>query len=168
MDEIKELNLLEADEILKSLGVPYVLACGTALGWYREKGFIEHDPDLDIAVRIEDFNPDITTRLESAGFEIYKIYGTHESGLQYSFFRRGIKFDIFFLYPGPNYDWHSVHRDDVMKKYIYPHLEPTVVEFLGRNISVPQLGWIEAQYGKEEWKVPVKEWNYYESPKNIE
>jgi hypothetical protein len=37
---------------LRSLGVPYALAYGTLLGWYRDRGLIPHDYDIDFAAPV--------------------------------------------------------------------------------------------------------------------
>lgn len=51
------LNLIiKYNKACEKLGVSYSLACGTALGAIREKGFIPWDDDLDIMMRLSDYN----------------------------------------------------------------------------------------------------------------
>ena len=49
-------------------GYKYSLAFGTMLGAVREHGFIGHDLDIDVFVRIEDFNKNLIDCLKKAGF----------------------------------------------------------------------------------------------------
>lgn len=58
MDLEKAMEVLfEADDILKSLGIQYFLACGTTLGFYRGGGFIPWDDEIDIDIFSEVFVP---------------------------------------------------------------------------------------------------------------
>jgi len=44
-------NLLKDwDEICTTLNIPHFLLFGTCLGFHREQGYIEWDPDLDVGV----------------------------------------------------------------------------------------------------------------------
>ena len=44
--------LKEIVYVLKDNDIPYYLDCGTLLGCIREKGFIEHDTDVDVATHV--------------------------------------------------------------------------------------------------------------------
>ena len=60
MDNKKARELFyNIDDIFKKLNIPYFLACGTALGFHRNKGFIGHDKDMDFGVFIEDYDSNI-------------------------------------------------------------------------------------------------------------
>lgn len=68
--------LLECDDLLRSLEVPYLLMYGTALGAYRDRGFCPHELDIDLGFTAEDFVPragDIAGSLVDAGYEIHSL-----------------------------------------------------------------------------------------------
>ena len=48
-------RLLELGEILDRVEVSYFLILGTALGAYRDKGFVPTERDIDIGFLYEDF-----------------------------------------------------------------------------------------------------------------
>ena len=65
--------LLELDEILGHLGIPYFLLQGTALGAYRDKGFVANEKDIDLGILYEDFLPCVNLLMKtlmSEGFDI--------------------------------------------------------------------------------------------------
>jgi len=49
-----EAYLLDTKRILEELRVNYYFAFGTALGLYRDNGFVPHDTDVDVAVMTHD------------------------------------------------------------------------------------------------------------------
>ena len=72
LDNAKRL-LFDTADILEERGVPFLLACGTALGAYRHNGFIPWDNDVDIAVKYELIAPqmnDIALRLRALKYKV--------------------------------------------------------------------------------------------------
>lgn len=53
-----ERYLDKTKELLDELGVSWGFAFGTALGLYREKGFIPHDSDIDVMILADDVDAD--------------------------------------------------------------------------------------------------------------
>lgn len=172
----KWTNLLEAKIVLDELGVPFFLSNGTLLGFYRELDFIEHDPDIDLGVWIENFDDRIPQAMAVAGFDTYKAYGSLDSrdaGFQYSFYKRDIKVDIFFYVNESDHCWMPVfkkrHGNYQMRKYIFPLflVDPTRWHGIKFWTPSPIHTYLEAQYGPD-WQTPVVEWSYWDSPHNVQ
>lgn len=96
------LNVLrQFDECMAASGYEYFLLFGSLLGAVREKGFISHDLDMDVAMWYEDFSPNIQLSLEKAGF---KLIHSHEidggaSAKEDTFEKDDVSIDIFYFYP---------------------------------------------------------------------
>lgn len=165
----KRLNLLDAKRIFDSLGVTFWLSNGTLLGFYRENDFIEHDPDIDVGVWQSDWDPVILVSFLSNGFKLYREYGFTDTGLQYSLYKRDIKFDIFFYVKEEDHSWMPVFVGNTrMLKYRFPLFELKTITFLDEQFQVPDPteDVIVAQYG-EDWRHPIVEWSYVTSPHNV-
>ena len=93
--------LCRFDEVMTSNGYAYSLAFGTLLGAIREKGFIKHDLDIDVFVRIEDYSPLTIEKLNEAGFRISHQYSVDNdnSGKEDTLVKDGVQIDIFYYYP---------------------------------------------------------------------
>jgi len=100
-------NLLDANSILNSLGIRCWLTDGTLLGFLREKDLIEHDRDVDLGVRIEDYSDAIIPEFGKQGFELKYVLGEKRQGLELSFIRAGAKVDLFFFYREGDRMWHG-------------------------------------------------------------
>ena len=97
--------LLSAKEALDSIKMDFHLHAGTALGAHREKAFIEHDHDIDLAVFYKDANTqskinNIKKAMEEHGFEIRNKLGKIDRGYEIQFEKNGISLDIFWIYIG--------------------------------------------------------------------
>lgn len=170
--ELAEQNLLDAKAALDELGVPFFLSNGTLLGYYRENGLIKHDRDVDIGVKIEDFDDRIIDKFISCGFNLKTVNGEKDNGLEYSFRKRDIGLDIFFYYDTPNTSWMAVwmHHNNERFRYVYPLISGyKVVEFLGQKFRIPENTeeYLVAQYG-EHWQSPLDRWDCFRSPENID
>lgn len=158
--------LLEAKKVLDKLGIRFWLACGTALGYYRGKKFIEHDRDIDIAIMIKDYSDEIKKGLKEDGFRFVHQYGTVDNGLEMSFrLTRGPKLDIFFIYEEDYCYWRSFYSADswgdvragkeIPKQYMTKFTKFNLIEvdFLKTQFLIPEVGYIEELYG-DNWRVP--------------
>lgn len=166
----KSSNLLEAKSILDTLSLPFWLSNGTLLGYYREGSFIEHDPDIDVGVWRDDWTADIAPSFQDAGFRLYREYGSLDAEYQYSFYKRDIKFDIFFYVEEDDHSWQPIfERGRIPHRYIFPRFTLSPVEFLGTTFLVPTdiEAMLVAQYG-EDWRIPITEWDCITSPRNVQ
>lgn len=133
-EELADKVLFEFDDIAKSVGVTYFLLFGTVLGFYRNKGYIPHDHDIDTGIRcsIEE-RQKLLDELEKKGFSL-----SSRSGF-YWVFKDKIQIDI----------WHRTGHaynpyTDNLGTLIYK----------GREFNVPSpiVEYLEAMYGN--WEVP--------------
>jgi len=166
--EIKSDNLRTAKRLLESIGKKFWLSNGTLLGCIRENDFIEHDPDIDVAMWYNDWSDDILPLFLANDFTLYKEYGINHEELQYSFFRGGIKFDIFFLKRLGSEVYQPLFRGDEIIHYVFPKFKLEQCNFNGGLYFIPSNArtMLVTQYG-DDWRTPVKEWDCYSSPKNI-
>ena len=69
--QANSLNTLAVfDSCMRNNGIQYTLIFGTMLGAVREKGFIKHDMDIDVAMWVEDYSERVQQCLETAGFKL--------------------------------------------------------------------------------------------------
>lgn len=165
--------------IIDENGIEYTLAFGTLLGAVREKGFIKHDIDIDVAMWAEDWSPNLRKYLENGGF---KLLHTHEvdKGLlareeTYSF--NNVTIDIFYFYPAiDDYPYccdfllqpNTVSRLESMKVYggclprrieLPIKRERMLTEFEGHYFYIPKNAHeiLEFRYG-ESYMTPNPNW----------
>lgn len=63
---------------LSDLGIPYALAYGTLLGWYRERDLIAHDYDIDFAAPASAYPTVLASQSRlPPGFELYDTSHRH-------------------------------------------------------------------------------------------
>lgn len=89
------------DECMREGGYRYMLTAGTMLGAVREHGFIKHDMDLDVAMWIDDYCPEMVKDLGRYGFEwlySYQVDGGR-CGREDTFDYKGCRIDIFYIFP---------------------------------------------------------------------
>lgn len=140
-------TLKQFDECMRAHDFKYVLMFGSMLGAVREKGFISHDMDMDVAMWYEDYTPEIKTALESAGF---KLIHYHEidggvSAKEDTYEKDGISIDIFFIYPAIDEypyicsKWHGANgcitKQQSMKKYGYIEGKRLELPFHSKDIE---------------------------------
>jgi hypothetical protein len=168
--------LLTFDQILSKGGVPYSLAFGTLLGAVREKGFIKHDLDIDVALWSDTDAKYVNKILEEGGFEkISEIVvdggkAAREETYQYM----GVNIDLFYFYPS-KYDgllstcifypfkdcvtWKESINDHggVLPLCVYLPMDKDVEYVQFESIKLPvtksALRFVETRYG-ENWRIP--------------
>lgn len=167
------------DEILSANNIPYSLIFGTLLGAVREKGFIKHDLDIDVAVlnNVDFFK--LNSILIDSGFELIRRAETDNGDFsrELTYMKDGIQIDIFFFYPYeeskedqyyytvvyvPFPDYNSLEESiknaggAMPIQLILPYAQETErIRF--ENIFLPaitnRIEFLEARYGKN-WKIP--------------
>ena len=96
------LELLSiVDKAMKEAGVPYSLHYGTMLGALREKGFIPHDFDIDIALFADEDYSEAFKKLYDAGFSRERQILVDEGafGREDTLRYKSLSVDFFWLYP---------------------------------------------------------------------
>lgn len=97
LDVIKDFN-----ECCEINNINYTLAFGTLLGAIREKGFIKHDLDVDVAIWANDYSDKIPKKLERSGFKLVHSFEVDKGllGREETYVKSGVSIDIFYFYEG--------------------------------------------------------------------
>ncbi len=89
------------DSCLIEHKIPYTLIFGSLLGAIREKGFIKHDLDIDVALFNKDRTPILYEILNDAGFKIIRRFIIDDGSLgceeTFEFANTGVTIDIFYI-----------------------------------------------------------------------
>lgn len=117
-------------DCMEAGGFKYTLAFGSILGAIREHGFIKHDIDIDMAMWIDDFTPEMVTALEKAGFTwlFCNLVDDGRLGREDTFVYNGVRIDIFYFYPA--IDTYPYCCDFLASKEEKGH-------FLARRVEMP-------------------------------
>ncbi|MDD2850480.1 MAG: hypothetical protein PHY09_01085 [Desulfuromonadaceae bacterium] len=167
------LLLNDARHIFKSLGKQMWLTDGTLLGYFREGEFLSHDFDVDVGAFIDEFSQQLVNAFKAAGFELKRVYGTIDCGLELTLEKHGVKMDIFFFYRDGQTLWHGawrrVEKQRNLIRYRYEPFEFKKVDFLGHEFEIPAdtLKYVCTKYG-EGWATPEKSWDWAFGPANAE
>jgi len=167
--------LKEIDLAMRTHDKPYTLTFGTLLGAIREKGFIPHDYDVDIAVWADEDYSEVFKTLESRGFVLKReiIVDNGDFGHEYTYCYKEIDVDFFFMYPmGDGSYYGTEFRDQpgcnnwdesikekgglhVFRIFLPMRKELESIPFENSSFMVTKdaLGFIEGYYGPN-WRVP--------------
>lgn len=165
-------TLEDAKYALDSIGIPFHLHFGTALGAAREHDFIKHDHDIDLAVFYDDVNKEsqvkeIENAMYDAGFDVMNRLGKLDRGkeIQFRHYKTDVPLDIIWIakskYRGNPYYIYGLYFgmcDD------YPHemcvysmspykTKPTTFHGVQYQ-TIPNTTLVDL-YGKD-WKIPKK------------
>lgn len=91
------------DQCMYTNGYNYTLIFGTLLGAIRDKGFISHDFDIDVAIFNEQRCNALRDVLLGEGFKLYRRFTIDNGNLgceeTYLYKDTGVSIDIFYIYP---------------------------------------------------------------------
>lgn len=164
--------LQSAKRALDRINIPFHLMAGTALGSHREKSFIPHDEDIDLAVFYRDVNTNekvkqIKYSMMNEGFIIEDTLGQLKRGKEILFVyeKYDVHLDIFWVYEG-NYkgkDYYLVSSyfgdcDELKYKtciWAYRPYDVVRKRMLGKTYNVVPKSTLIDMYGKD-WKIPKK------------
>ncbi|XP_030852394.1 fukutin [Strongylocentrotus purpuratus] len=155
---------------LDGIGAPFWISSGTCLGWFRECNIIAHSMDVDLGMRIQDYNDRVIPAMEGQGLQLLHLFGKVEDSFELSFARDSIKLDIFFFYEDDDFIWNGgtdAHTGDKYQ-YVFHQFDLCWTELVGLHVRIPcpTLPYIEANYGTE-WDQKVTQWDWKESPPNV-
>lgn len=162
--EAGKVCLNYAADVLESLGTPFFLIQGTALGAYRDRGFVPTERDVDFGVLIEHMipaAPDIAKLLVQAGCEI-ESWGRPFRKIRTLTAKIGeAKIDIvgFHKWSGKRFatspvsqfvpvPYSIVHDAELLENY-------QQIELFGRTFNIPSPieTYLEREYGPD-WRTP--------------
>ena len=94
----------EFTSCLDKNNIPYTIAFGTLLGGIREKGFIKHDLDIDLAMWKDDRPENLPQILSEAGFKLVHTFSIENGrlGLEETYSKKGVGIDIFYFFSAIN------------------------------------------------------------------
>ena len=183
------IEILEKlNSAFKELNLPYWLAFGTLLGAVREKNFISHDLDLDIATWKQSYSGRVSEILLKHGFALKRTIAVKDNiGIEETYSYKGVNVDIFYFerISDEMVKCHSFYIDkslgyiETINKHgglfplevILPFEGLLKYTFLGVPVFIPDVyeKQLVCHYG-EDYMVPDPNWDYTEAPssKNIE
>lgn len=152
-------NLTILKEILDSHGIVFLLTFGTLLGAVREHDFIEHDEDIDIALKEEQRNQflSLLPELFNIGFELVRY---DRNGL-YSLMRNSEYIDFYFYKPYKN--GQRICGGSILLEKFFGN--PSELEFQGLKFFTHSnyIDFLKFVYG-DSWTIP-KVYNNYNMSK---
>lgn len=167
--------LLAAKDALDAAKVQFHLHAGTALGAHREKSFIPHDHDIDLAVFYKDVNTQakvktLISSMEDHGFTVLNKLGKPGRGFEIQFEKNDIPLDIFWVYEGKyrGKKYHIVSSyygtcDKLPHKaciWGYRPYRVQNIKFLGATYKTVPKSTLVDMYGKD-WTIK-KKYNYFQ------
>jgi hypothetical protein len=142
------LALVKCCDILKELGIEFVLTKGTLLGYVREKGFAGRPKDLDLLIPVQRVNiskiKTLTQTLDKYGFPVRTSTNFANRVIKTEIY--GVPVDFFIYNRIKILFWtHYVRDKDIISgKTLYPIEQ---IHFFGRNMFIPH----DSEYLLRKW-----------------
>lgn len=164
MNTLKAFNiLLDLKKVFDNLNITFWLDGGTALGAWRENGFMSSDFDVDVGIYGEDDTkiPQIIQGLRDLDFKHFHLK-EHPcgEGKQVSWVKDDIPGDIFVYYKRDNQRWRLMFDYDILGTVrfipcvlpveIFDNLEKIDFMDYGVELNIPPKEYLTLQYG--DWK----------------
>lgn len=146
----------------------YFLIDGTLLGHVRDGGFILGDNDIDLGMRIEDFDEGLIDDMAQAGLPLLRREGEPERGLVLQFLCDGIRLDLSMFYRDDDdlVTFHHIRGRRLAARV--PDFATAPARFEGVDVAIPTPPerYLIAAYGHK-WRRPVRVWDYRYAMKNL-
>ena len=156
-------------DLTKKNKIIYWLTGGTLLGFYRDKKFISHDLDIDVAVHSHD-TAKLLRILAESNFKItHGFVNNKEELTEISLLSKNVKIDVYFSNHDDNHncitDYYKKSSDDVLYHGVVtysPKIEEVIDEkFNGIEVSIPSntVDCLISIYGPD-FMTPNKNWSF--------
>lgn len=175
--------LKEFDSIMISNGINYTMTGGSMLGAVRERGFIKHDLDIDVAIWGKENPLRVCRILEENGFHLEHCFTLDNGSLarEDTYIKKDVSIDIFWVYDdGVQYhcDFQpvpgAVSWDDSMKQYGHVQCRRVEIPFSENMLRLPFENievnvaenfdeWLSTRYGRD-YMIPNPRWTNAEHP----
>ena len=145
---ISKENLMLFKSIMEKNNIKFTLAYGTLLGAIREKDFIEHDEDIDVAILAEDEEDFLNILFEFK--EKNLLVGRYEKNLL-SLIKDGEYIDIY-IFKKSFFGYRKFANEILKEEYLVNTIK---YNFLDNQFNIPAnyIGYLEEHYG-EDWQTP--------------
>ncbi|KAK0422724.1 hypothetical protein QR680_007745 [Steinernema hermaphroditum] len=166
-------NLKVFTDLLLASGQIPSLAYGTLLGWYRNCGVIPYTTDIDVAVKVAEYQDDFMESLKTrTDFRLLRYIGMEEYGLEMTVKIPGTVnntyVDVFYMFPeNSTFDWTPITYDKssgwARLKTLIPKIKELCTgDVLGFLFFVPCnfLDVIVTSYGQTDWLEPQENFMY--------
>ena len=161
--------LEEMKDVLDKNNISFFLFCGTALGAYREKTFIQHDLDIDLGVLGDDILK--VKNIKDSRFRIHRRHPSEENATEISFFndKYNVSIDIFQVIETSkgleHYSYLGLCNSKPNGRCTFiNNFEFERIDFLGKEYLAPGKKFLNSHYG-DDWQV-VKKFDYWEGLEN--